>query len=159
MALRPHTILARKLRRASTEAEQQLWHALRELPLPCRLRRQHPVGRYIADFAFPARRLIVELDGGQHMDQTEADEIRTRELRLLGYRVIRFWNNEVMENIKGVVMKIVEELEKHPPPPTPARGRRGINQPPPSLSEGDLSYAWFTREKASLSALGWRGPG
>ena len=87
----------------STDAEWRLWRALRKARLPYKVRRQHPVGLHIADFALPALGLIIELDGGQHAEQMEADERRTQALISLGYRVIRFWNNEVFENLEGVM--------------------------------------------------------
>jgi very-short-patch-repair endonuclease len=109
--LRKRTISARRLRREATQVEWRLWNALRQNKLPWRFRRQHPIGRRIADFACPARKLIVELDGGQHADSL-SDERRTLELARHGYRVIRFWNTEVMENLEGVVEAIRQELMK-----------------------------------------------
>ncbi len=98
MALRTRTIVARKLRREATEVERRLWRALRESALPWTFRRQHPIGRRIADFACPARKLAIELDGGQHAEGGAEDTARSAELAAHGYRVIRFWNNEVLEN-------------------------------------------------------------
>lgn len=111
--------MARRLRRDATDAEKRLWVALRELHLPWRVRRQHPIGRYIADFAVPGVRLVIELDGGQHATAVARDEERTRVLAARGYRVIRFWNNEVMENLDGVLHVILGEVGTAPPPPTP----------------------------------------
>jgi very-short-patch-repair endonuclease len=99
---------------------------------PWKFRRQHPVGRRIVDFACPARKLAIELDGGQHADQQEADAERSAELAQNGYRVIRFWNTEVIENPEGVLQVILMTLEERPPPhPDPLRpqGRRGDHQP------------------------------
>jgi very-short-patch-repair endonuclease len=73
--------------------------------------RQHPIGRRIADFACPACKLAIELDGGQHASAAEADAARTAELVAHGYRVIRFWNNEVLENLDGVMETIGRALE------------------------------------------------
>lgn len=112
MQLRPRTLIARKLRRNATDVEQLLWRALRESGLPWRLRRQHPIGGRIADFACPARKLVIELDGGQHGEQIVADKLRTAELARRGYRVIRFWNNDVIDNIEGVLETIRQELER-----------------------------------------------
>src|SRR5687768_8810732 len=82
---------ARALRTDMTDAERALWHAIRGKQLhDCRFRRQHPAGRYIADFACPDRKLIVELDGGQHQDQVAYDDARTIYLQLQGWRVLRF---------------------------------------------------------------------
>ena len=94
-----------------TEAERRLWHDLRELGLPHRFRRQHPIGGHIVDFACPAAKLVVELDGGRHANSSSADELRSREIARRGYRIIRFWNGDVMENIGGVLVTIRRELE------------------------------------------------
>lgn len=117
MAVRPKTIRARKLRRSATDAEQVLWRALREMGLPVKIRRQHPIGRYVADFAIPACKLVIELDGGQHATAIAADAQRTQVLNEHGYRVIRFWNNEVMGNLKGVLQTIAAEIDKGPTSP------------------------------------------
>lgn len=125
--LRRRSIIARTLRADSTEVEKILWRALRErLPLYT-FRRQHPIGNRIADFACPERKLVIELDGGQHADETVADEKLSPELSARGYRVIRFWNNDVTRNLASVLDTIYCELEAPPPHPTlsaPA-GRRG----------------------------------
>jgi very-short-patch-repair endonuclease len=98
-----------------TDAERVLWRALREANLPHRIRRQHPVGKYIADIAIPSCKLAIELDGGQHADAAADDAQRTEERRERGYRVIRFWNNEVFENMEGVLQAIVAEVERLSP--------------------------------------------
>ena len=127
MRLRSRTIVARRLRRDATHVENMLWRALRESGTAWKFRRQHPIGKHIADFACPARKLAIELDGGQHDAQAAADAVRSAALAAHGYRVIRFWNNEVIENVDGVVMAILQALERPPPHPTPLRprGRRG----------------------------------
>jgi very-short-patch-repair endonuclease len=79
-----------------------LWRALRDSVLPYKFRRQHPIGRRIADFACPARKLAIELDGGQHAGDI-VDAARTDERATHGYRVIRFWNNELLENLDGAL--------------------------------------------------------
>jgi very-short-patch-repair endonuclease len=89
--------------------------------LPYKVRRQHPIGTYVADFAIPARKLVIEIDGGQHAEAAEADAVRTKSLKERGYRVVRFWNNEVLGNLDGVLQTIVEEIEKSPPHPGPLR--------------------------------------
>ncbi|MEQ8611114.1 MAG: DUF559 domain-containing protein [Parvibaculaceae bacterium] len=107
---------ARQLRVTATDAEFRLWHRLRNRALGgCKFRRQFPVGPYIADFICIERKLIVELDGGQHADNP-ADIRRTRFLELRGYRVIRFWNPDVLSNTDGVLEMILIELEKAPHP-------------------------------------------
>ena len=120
MPLRPRTVIARRLRRDATDAEQLLWRALREGGMPWRFRRQHPIGRYIADLACAARKLVIEVDGGQHSAQTEADSARSAALARQGYRVIRFWNNEVTGNLDGVLRAILLELDQPPLRPTGA---------------------------------------
>ena len=142
-----------------TEAERRLWWELRELGLPNRFRRQHPIGRYVVDFACPAAKLVIELDGGQHANLLSADESRSREIARRGYRVIRFWNGDVMENIGGVLETISRELEislsalgggegrgevgdsAHPqdPPHPPHRSRDGSPPSPPYRAERALS--------------------
>ena len=111
MIVRRKTIVARRLRQDLTEAEKRLWWELRELQLPNRFRRQRPIGRHVVDFACPAAKLAIELDGGQHALRTSADEVRSQEIAQRGYRVIRFWNGDVMENIGGVLETISRELE------------------------------------------------
>jgi very-short-patch-repair endonuclease len=110
---------ARRLRRDSTDAERRLWAVLRDRRLAgYRFRRQHPIGDYIVDFVCTKHRLIVEADGGQHADN-QADEGRTRFLQAGGWRVLRFWNNDVLANSEGVVETILLALQRkidpHPP--------------------------------------------
>jgi very-short-patch-repair endonuclease len=111
LALKMRTQLARRLRRAGTEAEREMWLALRELPTGHRFRRQHPIGSHVVDFACPGRKLAIELDGGQHTQQEEEDAACTLEIARRGYRVIRFWNNDVMHNLAGVLEIIRRELQ------------------------------------------------
>jgi very-short-patch-repair endonuclease len=74
-------------------------------------RRQHPIGSHVVDFACPGRKLAIELDGGQHAQQADEDAARTLEITRRGYRVIRFWNNDVMHNLPGVLEVIERELD------------------------------------------------
>ena len=99
-----------------TDAERLLWQALRSKQLNGhRFRRQHPIGQYIADFACIEQKIIVELDGGQHQEQLAYDERRTDFLRLHGWQVLRFWNNDVMNNLDGVLSTIAASLTGAPP--------------------------------------------
>jgi very-short-patch-repair endonuclease len=103
---------ARRLRSNSTEVEKSLWATLRGRRfLKFKFRRQHPVGRYVVDFVCISRKLIVELDGGQHALRQNQDRLRTRNLESEGFRVIRFWNNDVNANLEGVLTMILGALE------------------------------------------------
>ena len=105
--------IARKLRSNLTDAEQRLWSWLRKNQCAgFRFRRQVPLGTYVADFACLSEMLVVEGDGGQHADEVERDAVRTAWLEQEGYRVLRFWNNEVLENTDGVVEAIVRALRE-----------------------------------------------
>jgi very-short-patch-repair endonuclease len=112
MFVRPRTKVARRLRRETTDAERELWRALRERLPGYRFRRQHPIARFVVDFACPASKLAIEIDGGQHTLREAEDALRTAELARRGYRVIRFWNNQVMQNLTGVLDTIRRELER-----------------------------------------------
>jgi very-short-patch-repair endonuclease len=120
------TASARSLRTDMTDAEPMLWQSLRGKQLDnCRFRRQHPIGKYIADFACIEKKLVIELDGGQHQDQVEYDERRTLYLQSQGWQVLRFWNNDVLSNREGVLSSVLEYLTSLPPIPTfPLRGGR-----------------------------------
>jgi very-short-patch-repair endonuclease len=109
--LRNRTRLARRPRRDATDAERRSWWALRELDTGHRFRRQHPIGPHVVDFACPASKLAIELDGGHHALQQGADAARTNEIGRRGYRVIRFWNRDVIDNLAGVLETIRRELD------------------------------------------------
>jgi len=105
---------ARELRSAMTDAERALWQALRRRRLGARFRRQVPLGPYIVDFACLEQKLAVEVDGGQHAE-SEYDAGRDAWLRAHGFRVLRFWNNEVLANLEGVATVIYEAVGGPPP--------------------------------------------
>ena len=109
---------ARQLRRDSTDAEKRMWRALRSSLPDLKWRRQMPIGPYFADFACFAQRLVIELDGGQHAEAARYDATRTRFLEGQGYRVMRFWNNEVMGNIEGVVEAVANQISSSPSQPS-----------------------------------------
>ena len=121
---------ARGLRQTMTDAERGLWRYARNRQLSgFRFRRQHEIDRYIVDFVCTGAWLIVELDGGQHVDQVEYDARRTQRLKVMGYRVLRFWNNGVMVNIEGVLEVVMSTLASPTPQPNPLpRGRGGNAQ-------------------------------
>jgi very-short-patch-repair endonuclease len=99
--------LARQLRKVPTPAERKLWMVLRGNKLNgVSFRRQHAIGNYIIDFCAVKRKLAIELDGSQHLEQGEYDIQRTTYLESLGYTVIRFWNDQVMNNMEGVIRSI-----------------------------------------------------
>jgi very-short-patch-repair endonuclease len=102
---------AKNLRTNATDVELLLWQHLRSHRFfDVKFKRQQPIGGYIVDFICFKAKLIIELDGGQHMEQREYDEKRTGWLRSQGFEIIRFWNNEVIENLEGVLMVIAERL-------------------------------------------------
>ena len=110
-----------------TDAEQKLWRHLRNRQL-CghKFRRQHEIDHCNVDFVCPGSMLIVEPDGGQHADQLKHDERRTRHLQAGGYRVLRFWNNDVLMDIEGVLTVILASLASPAPHPSPLpAGERG----------------------------------
>jgi very-short-patch-repair endonuclease len=115
--------VAKRLPRNQTDAERVLWFHLRDRRLRgLKIKRQVPIDRYIADFCCADARLIVELDGGQHATRALQDANRTKILEAMGYLVLRFWNNDVMQNIDGVLEEISNTLKQHrsePPHPDP----------------------------------------
>ena len=103
---------AKQLRHSQTPAEIKLWAALKAHQLEgIQFRRQHPIGEYIVDFCAPTRKLIIELDGSPHLNQQEYDAQRTKFMESKGYRVLRFWNNDVMNHIDGVIEIILGSLK------------------------------------------------
>lgn len=103
---------AHTLRKQQTPAEIKLWACLRNRRLHgVMFRRQHAVGPYVTDFCAPRHALIIELDGSPHLQQAEQDAQRTEYLVTQGYRVLRFWNSDVMTNMDGVVAAILDALQ------------------------------------------------
>jgi very-short-patch-repair endonuclease len=135
-------VAAKKLRANTTPHERILWRALKELPVDgTHFRRQAPIGPYVVDFLCPAKHLIIELDGGHHNDDENTRRDRERQLWLEheGYRVVRFWNSEITDDLRAVLERIYVELygsreaeleplrhlrrRKTVTPPRPLRGR------------------------------------
>jgi very-short-patch-repair endonuclease len=107
--------IARTLRKNQTDAEKLLWRKLRDRQLEgMKFRRQRPIGRYIVDLVCIEKKIVVEADGSQHYDN-EGDKIRDGYLRNQGYTVLRFWNNEILKNIDGVIQRILEVVRAPSP--------------------------------------------
>ena len=120
------TARAQTLRNAATEPERRLWRYLRRQLDGWKFSRQMPIGPYICDFLCREARLIVEVDGGQH-SESKRDERRTAFLEAEGFRVMRFWNSDVMERMEGVLIQlaaVLDDIGQSPPPP-PSRLRGG----------------------------------
>jgi very-short-patch-repair endonuclease len=117
---------ARRMRAQPTDAERVLWQRLRHdiALIGSHFRRQAPVGPFIVDFASRKVKLVIELDGGQHDWQQASDALRTRQIEAAGYRVLRFWNNDVLGNLEGVLNEIQRAL-----PPTPDPSPLGGGEP------------------------------
>ncbi|MFS2011383.1 endonuclease domain-containing protein [Azospirillum sp. CT11-132] len=114
---------ARGMRRIPTDAERKLWSLLRRRQIGgWYFRRQHPIPPYIADFACIEAKLVVEVDGGQH-NGSSYDAARDRRMKNTGWRVMRFWNTDVLSNPEGVARMIWEVLSPLPDPPPPAAGK------------------------------------
>ncbi len=117
---------AKSLRSNQTDAEKKLWYHLRAHRFMGRkFKRQKPIGRYVVDFVCVEEKLIIELDGGQHADNVEYDRVRDSWLCREGYTVLRFWNNEMMNEMEGVLERIRLALiqETLSPSPSPVNGR------------------------------------
>ena len=124
MGVKELTGMARKLRKYPTDTEQHLWSHLRDKQIEgYRFRRQHPLGRYIVDFVNLEKKLVIELDGGQHVLDPR-DHVRDEWLRAEGYNLLRFWDNEVFNNLEGVLENIRNALLTPHPDPLP-QGERG----------------------------------
>jgi very-short-patch-repair endonuclease len=124
---------ARRLRSNSTDAERLLWTRRRAARLNGhKFKRQQPVGAYIVDFVCFEAKVVLELDGGQHAEAAAEDRARDAWLRAQGFTVLRFWNNDVLQNLDGVLERIVENL-----PPLPGPLPRGERE----MMVGDLRNA------------------
>ena len=117
---------AKALRKKSTDAENLLWHHLRNRQiLNAKFRRQHTIKSFVVDFVCLEQGLIIEVDGSGHMDKQQHDEKRSTYLESLGFRVLRFWNNEVLNQTQAVLERIFTELSNTPNPlPSEGRGRK-----------------------------------
>jgi len=126
---------ARALRRGMTDAERKLWSGLRSEQLGVKFRRQHPLGNYIADFACLDPKLIIELDGSQHLAQKDYDARRDTFLRAQGFEVLRFGSNDPFVNFEGVLQAIVNRLGEltaacpHPNLPPEGEGAKSRSYP------------------------------
>ena len=141
-------MLARKLRTNQTDAERLLWSRLRDTSIPgYKFRRQFPIKPYFADFCCVQSRLVIELDGGQHARNEEKDQKRTQYLEKRGYRVIRFWDNDVLLKTDTVVEAIYNELQlpslvpptglrPFGPHPSPAFAASAAHPSPTVVGEG-----------------------
>lgn len=120
--------IPQELRNAATDAERLLWQYLRGKQLGVKFRRQHPFGDYVLDFVSLEAKLVVELDGGQHSESVPNDAERDRQLTATGFRVLRFWNNQVFRETGAVVETIMAALaEPHPHPCPPLEGE-GVDE-------------------------------
>ncbi|CAM8637308.1 DUF559 domain-containing protein [Sphingobium sp.] len=117
------TAKARALRNNATDVERALWHVISARKISgIRFNRQIPIGQFICDFVARSIGLVIEVDGGQHNDEVDAE--RTRYIEARGFRMIRFWNNDVLGNIEGVIEEI-ERVIANMPSPDPCRKREG----------------------------------
>ena len=109
---------AKTLRKRSTDVEILLWRCLRDRQMEgLKFRRQQPIGRYIVDFVCFEKKIIIEVDGGQHAVETKKDTERDEWFRSQGFKVLRFWNNEVLANTQGVLEVVRINCLSHPHPP------------------------------------------
>ena len=145
---------AKSLRQNQTDAEQKLWYHLRAHRfMGLKFKRQKPLGHYIVDFICVEQKLIIELDGGQHAEQKAYDSVRDTWSRGEGFTVLRFWNNEVMRDMEGVLEQIRLTLS---PDPSPASGRGGQTNP---LSPDPSPASGRGEQTNPLSPLAGRGLG
>jgi very-short-patch-repair endonuclease len=155
-ALKP---LAREMRKSPTPAEDVLWQHLRSEQLGVKFRRQHAIDRFIVDFYAREPRLIVEVDGPIHETRKEYDAMRQAYLESLGYRVVRFTNEQVLQDVHAVLAVIRAALEPHPLSPSPLAGK-GDASSYAQTGKGDASpYAQAGEGDASPSPISGRGSG
>jgi adenine-specific DNA-methyltransferase len=129
MDKRQNTVKARLLRKAMTDAERALWRLLRAREFAgLKFRRQHPLGSYVTDFVCLSAKLVIEADGGHHAEQVDGDSERTRYLEAMGFRVVRFWNNEILTMQDAVRARIwLAVHENHPHPALSRQRERGTS--------------------------------
>ena len=112
--------LQRSLRHTMTDAERKLWSILRGRQLEgLKFRRQHPFGDYILDFVCLEEQLVIEVDGGQHLEQMAEDDNRTKALKDAGFRVLRFWNHDVLQKLEAVAELIIQTISQKQDPSSP----------------------------------------
>lgn len=122
--------IPQELRNHGTDAERQLWQFLRGKQLRAKFRRQHPFNNYVLDFVCLEKKVVVELDGGQHAEAPRADNERTQFLEASGFRVLRFWNNQVLQETEAVIETIIAALatpHPHPNPPLEGEGTAEVH--------------------------------
>ena len=128
------TRFARHLRRNMTDVERHLWHRLRERQIKgFKFRRQHPFREYVLDFVCLEAKVVIELDGSQHFAAQSSDAARTSKLEAAGFQVLRFWNNEVLSNIEGVLEVIWRALPEEISPPPSSATAPCVALPPASM--------------------------
>ena len=158
MGVRKAVQRARELRRNSTDTERTLWHRIRDKQIEnFRFRRQRPIGKYIVDFICLEANLVIELDGGQHAAQQQYDDARTKYLIAEGLHVLRYWNDDVMQNIEGVLEDIRAALMQRvllptPSQPSPREGKELI-VPVEAADKIPRSSPFPARSKAGMGAL------
>ena len=116
---------ARNLRKNQTDAEKKLWLFLRNRQLTgLKFRRQFPIKNCVVDFCCFEEKLVIEVDGGQHSVATHQDQERTSVIEKEGYRILRFWNHDVLQNIESVLISIKKAIKSPSPQPSPSRERK-----------------------------------
>jgi very-short-patch-repair endonuclease len=132
---------AREMRANQTNPEKVLWSKLRRKNIMARFRRQHPLYGFIVDFCCVEHRLVIELDGDSHAETVEYDARRTEKLKKRGYRVLRFFNDEVQNNLDGVVEVIWQAVQTPLPLPSPVSNKGGGDEKlSPSLELGHDAF-------------------